>query len=103
MFIVYRQLSCSSVHQNQNCSGWWSKEKTYRLHLQQSRATTCVVVLSSVRSRRVKLCEFSFEDDVDGAIMLNNEDSIGYAQTCKSHIAENGCIVTTKLFLENQK
>ncbi|KAL0655375.1 hypothetical protein Bca4012_075959 [Brassica carinata] len=52
-------------------------EKTDRLHQQQSSATTCVVVLSLLGAQRVKLCDFSYEDDDDGALMLSNEESIG--------------------------
>ncbi|CAN6996372.1 hypothetical protein HID58_019171 [Brassica napus] len=85
--------------QDQNGSGWLSKKKTEILQQQRFRATTCVVVLSFLGARRVKLCAFSSEDDDDGANVLSNEDSRGYAQTCQSHIADTGCIVTTELFL----
>ncbi|KAG5388335.1 hypothetical protein IGI04_029876 [Brassica rapa subsp. trilocularis] len=44
---------------------------------QRFRATTCVVVLSFLGARRVKLCAFSSEDDDDGANVLSNEDSRG--------------------------
>ncbi|KAL0691774.1 hypothetical protein Bca4012_091453 [Brassica carinata] len=73
----------SNTESYQDLSGpIWLKMKMDRLHRQQSTTTMRVVV-----------------NDGDGAIMFSNEDSRGYTQTCKFHIAENGYNVTTKLFL----